>query len=376
MKNESLKFHSEYPGKIKVEPTHFFEGPEDLKVVYTPGMAYATEEIVNNQSDTHKYTWRKNAVAIVCDGTAVLGYGNIGPYAALPVMEGKSVILSHFAGLSAVPLCVKTQSAEEVIKLVKQIEPSFGGILLEDIKAPECFEIESRLKQELSIPVFHDDQHGTAVVSLAGLINSLVLVGKNAKDVKVVINGAGAAGIATGRLLSEYGFKNIVLLDSRGILSSKRSDLNDFKLKALEFSNKKDVSGDLMDAMQGADIFIGVSVRDLLHKEHIDQMNTDPIVFALANPVPEIMPEKAKQLGVTIIGTGRADYPNQVNNVLAFPGILKGAMDKGCQIDNKVLIRAAIGLAKCVKNPSVEKIIPGAFDEGVFDSVYQEIIKG
>ena len=344
-------------------------------MVYTPGMAYVTEEITNDKSDTYKYTWRKNSVAIVCDGTAVLGYGNIGPHAALPVMEGKSVVFSHFAGLSAIPLCVDTNSSEEIIKLVKQIEPSFGGILLEDIKAPECFEIESRLKQELSIPVFHDDQHGTAVVTLAALINSLELVDKNMADVKIVINGAGAAGIATGRLLSEYGFNNIILLDSRGILSRQRTDLNEFKLKALDFSNPNDVSGDLMEAMKDCDIFIGLSVSNLLEKAHIDQMTSDPIVFALANPVPEIMPEKAKELGVKIIATGRADYPNQVNNVLAFPGILKGAMDKGCQIDNKVLIKAAQGLAKCVKNPSADKVIPGAFDEGAFDSVYQEIIK-
>ena len=375
MQNESLKFHGEFPGKIQIVPTHPFNDQSDLQKVYTPGMAVATENIAETPENSFKYTWRKNSVAIVCDGTAVLGYGNIGPHAALPVMEGKSVIFSHFAGLSAIPLCVNTDSAEDVIKLVKQIEPSFGGILLEDIKAPECFEIESRLKKELSIPVFHDDQHGTAVVTLAALINALPLVSKNVDEVKIVINGAGAAGIATAKLLHDYGFENIILLDSRGILSSEREDLNEFKQKALDFTNSENISGDLLTAMQGSDVFIGVSVRDLLEKEHIDAMNENPIVFALANPVPEIMPEKAKELGVTIIGTGRADYPNQVNNVLAFPGILKGAMDKGCQIDNSVLIKAAVGLAKCVSDPSHDKVIPGAFDPGVFESVYQEIIK-
>lgn len=374
MKEKSLKFHSEFPGKIAIKPNHKFESQEDLKMVYTPGMAFATEEITKDPSKSMEYTWRKNAVAILCDGTAVLGYGNIGPHAALPVMEGKSVVFSHFAGLSAVPMCVKTNSASEVIKLATQIEPSFGGILLEDIKAPECFEIEKTLKQTLGIPVFHDDQHGTAVVTLAALINSLPLVGKQVSEVKIVINGAGAAGIATARLLNDYGFKNIILLDSKGILSSKRTDLNEFKSAALEFTNSEDVEGDLLAAMQDSDVFIGVSVRDLLKREHIQAMNADPIVFALANPVPEIMPEQAAEFGVKIIGTGRADYPNQVNNVLAFPGILKGAMDKGCQIDNTVLIKAATGLAKCVKNPTYDKVIPAAFDPGVFDSVYNEIV--
>ena len=374
MQVESLNFHSEYNGKIRVNPTHEFQNHDDLKMVYTPGMAYAVEEIARDPKLSFKYTWRSKSVAILCDGTAVLGYGNIGPEAGLPVMEGKSVIFQHFAGLSAIPMCVRTNSAQEVITLAKQIEPSFGAIQLEDIKAPECFEIERILKKELSIPVFHDDQHGTAVVTLAGLINSLKIVSKTKEQVKVVINGAGAAGLATAKLLFDYGFKNIILLDSRGILSSQREDLNKYKIEALDYSNPEDISGDLDLALQNADIFIGVSVRDLLTQKHIESMNSQPIIFALANPVPEIMPEKALEYGAAIIATGRADYPNQVNNVLAFPGIVKGAMDSGSQINNQLLINAAIGLSKCVKNPTSEKIIPGAFDEGVFDSVYKEIV--
>jgi len=374
MQVESLNFHSEYNGKIRVNPTHEFQNHDDLKMVYTPGMAYAVEEIARDPELSFKYTWRSKSVAILCDGTAVLGYGNIGPEAGLPVMEGKSVIFQHFAGLSAIPMCVRTNSAQEVITLAKQIEPSFGAIQLEDIKAPECFEIERTLKKELSIPVFHDDQHGTAVVTLAGLINSLKIVSKTKEQVKVVINGAGAAGLATAKLLFDYGFKNIILLDSRGILSSTREDLNKYKIEALEYSNPEDISGDLDLALQNADIFIGVSVRDLLTQKHIESMNSQPIIFALANPVPEIMPEKALEYGAAIIATGRADYPNQVNNVLAFPGIVKGAMDSGSQINNQLLINAAVGLSKCVKNPTPEKIIPGAFDEGVFDSVYNEIV--
>jgi len=374
MQVESLNFHSEFNGKIRVNPTHEFKNQEDLKMVYTPGMAYAVEEIARDPDLSFKYTWRSKSVAILCDGTAVLGYGNIGPEAGLPVMEGKSVIFQHFAGLSAIPMCVRTNSAQEVITFAKQIEPSFGAIQLEDIKAPECFEIERTLKKELSIPVFHDDQHGTAVVTLAGLINSLKIVSKTKEDVKVVINGAGAAGLATAKLLFDYGFKNIILLDSRGILSSQREDLNKYKIEALEHSNPEDISGDLDLALQNADIFIGVSVRDLLTQKHIESMNSQPIIFALANPVPEIMPEKALEYGAAIIATGRADYPNQVNNVLAFPGIVKGAMDSGSQINNQLLINAAVGLSKCVKNPTSEKIIPGAFDEGVFDSVYNEIV--
>ena len=374
MQVESLNFHSEFNGKISVNPTHEFKNHEDLKMVYTPGMAYAVEEIARDPELSFKYTWRSKSVAILCDGTAVLGYGNIGPEAGLPVMEGKSVIFQHFAGLSAIPMCVRTNSAQEVITLAKQIEPSFGAIQLEDIKAPECFEIERKLKKELSIPVFHDDQHGTAVVTLAGLINSLKIVSKTKEDVKVVINGAGAAGLATAKLLFDYGFKNIILLDSRGILSSTREDLNKYKIEALEYSNPEDISGDLDLALQNADVFIGVSVRDLLTQKHIESMNSQPIIFALANPVPEIMPEKALEYGAAIIATGRADYPNQVNNVLAFPGIVKGAMDSGSQINNQLLINAAVGLSKCVKNLTPEKIIPGAFDEGVFDSVYNEIV--
>ena len=375
MQEKSLKFHSELSGKIKIIPTHEFKDHDDLKMVYTPGMAYAVEEIARDPKLSFKYTWRSKAVAILCDGTAVLGYGNIAPEAAIAVMEGKSVIFEHFAGLSAIPMCVRTQSAEEVIKLAKQIEPSFGAIQLEDIKAPECFEIERTLKKELSIPVFHDDQHGTAVVTLAGLINSLPLVNKTKEDIKIVINGAGAAGLATAKLLDKYGFKNIVILDSRGILSSDRNDLNKYKIEALEFSNPENISGDLDLALQNADVFIGVSVRDLLTKKHIESMNSKPIIFALANPVPEIMPEKALEYGAFIIGTGRADYPNQVNNVLAFPGIVKGAMDSNSQISEELLVNAAIGLAKCVEKPTPEKIIPGAFDKGVFESVYNEIVK-
>ena len=374
MKDKALEFHREFNGKIKISATHDFKNQEDLKMVYTPGMAYAVEEISEDVSKSYEYTWRKNSVAILCDGTAVLGYGNIGPEAALPVMEGKSVVFSHFAGLSAIPMCVKTETAEDVIKLAKQIEPSFGAIQLEDIKAPECFEIERTLKKELSIPVFHDDQHGTAVVTLAGLINSLKLTNKQAGSVKVVINGAGAAGLATARLLFEYGFKNILLLDSKGIISSNRTDLNKYKMEALEFSNKENLDGTLDDALVGADVFIGVSVRNLLQQKHVQSMADKPVIFALANPVPEIMPEEAKQYGAFIIATGRADYPNQVNNVLAFPAIVKGAMDKGCQISNEVLIKAGIGLAKCVEEPSVDRIIPAAFDKGVFDSVYTEIV--
>ena len=374
MQSESLNFHAELNGKIKINPTHEFKNHDDLKMVYTPGMAYAVEEIAKDSMLSFKYTWRSKSVAILCDGTAVLGYGNIGPEAALPVMEGKSVIFQHFAGLSAIPMCVKTSSSQEVIKLAKQIEPSFGAIQLEDIKAPECFEIERTLKKELSIPVFHDDQHGTAVVTLAGLINSLHLVNKTKEQVKVVINGAGAAGLATAKLLHDYGFSNIILLDSRGILSSDRQDLNKYKKEALDYSNTNNISGNLDSALENADIFIGVSVRDLLTKNHIQSMNEKPIIFALANPIPEIMPEQALEYGAYIVATGRADYPNQVNNVLAFPGIVKGAMDSGSQIDNHLLINAAIGLSKCVSNPTPDKIIPGAFDEGVFETVYREIL--
>ncbi len=373
MQEEALEYHR--GGKIQLEAKHKLENQADLQLTYTPGMGYAAEAIIEDQTKSFEYSWRQSAVAIVCNGTAVLGYGNVGPEAALPVMEGKSVVFKRFAELNAIPLCIKETEPEAIVKFCHQIQPSFGGILLEDIKAPECFEIERQLKNTLAIPIFHDDQHGTAVVVLAGLLNSLKLTQQTADSLKIVINGAGAAGLATARLLHEYGFKDITLLDSKGIVCRQRADLNKYKTESLEYTNQENISGQLIDALDQADIFIGLSKANLLGEAEIAAMKPEPIVFALANPVPEIMPDLAKKLGVKIIATGRADYPNQVNNVLAFPGILKAAMDKKSQINNKMLIAAAEGLAACVENPSFEKIIPMAFDQGVFDSIYQAIMQ-
>ena len=309
-------------------------------------------------------------VAVISDGSAVLGLGNIGPDAALPVMEGKSLLFKKFANIDSIPLVLNTQNTEEIIATVKALAPSFAGINLEDISAPRCFEIEKRLSRELDIPVFHDDQHGTAIVVLAGLINALKISGRNKEQVRIVVNGSGAAGVAIIKLLNEYGFRHLLVCDSKGIISHDRTDLNITKKKLLKFTNSDSVTGSLMNALAQADIFIGVSVAGLLTERHIKIMNEDPVVFALANPDPEIKPELAKELGVKIIATGRSDYPNQINNVLVFPGIFRGVIDGNKKvITEKMKIAAAEALAALVKDPSIEKIVPGPFDAGVMQAV-------
>ena len=366
----ALELHEKYKGKITTSLRDKEELNRDkLSAYYSPGVGAVSQAIAENPADLPKYTWTNNLVAVISDGSAILGLGNLGPKAAMPVMEGKALLFKHFADVDAVPIVLDVHEPEEIIATVKAITPSFGAINLEDIAAPKCFEIEERLKAELDIPVFHDDQHGTAVVVLAGLINAAKLTGRNLADCKFVVIGAGAAGTAIIKLLNLYGAKNIVAVDSRGIVGKSRTDLNAEKTALLEYVDASQ-SGSIEDAITDADVFIGVSRAGLLTPELVQKMAKDPIVFALANPVPEIMPDVAKQAGVAIIGTGRSDFPNQVNNSLAFPGIFRGALDHGVKkITDQHKLAAAEALANLVENPTVDKVVPTAFDEGVVEAI-------
>ncbi|MBF1039696.1 MAG: NADP-dependent malic enzyme [Candidatus Nanosynbacter sp.] len=366
----ALELHEKYKGKITTSLRDKEELNRDkLSAYYSPGVGAVSQAIAKNPADLPKYTWTNNLVAVISDGSAILGLGNLGPKAAMPVMEGKALLFKHFADVDAVPIVLDVHEPEEIIATVKAIAPSFGAINLEDIAAPKCFEIEERLKAELDIPVFHDDQHGTAVVVLAGLINAAKLTGRNLADCKFVVIGAGAAGTAIIKLLNLYGAKNIVAVDSRGIVGKSRTDLNAEKTALLEYVDASQ-SGSIEDAITDADVFIGVSRAGLLTPELVQKMAKDPIVFALANPVPEIMPDVAKQAGVAIIGTGRSDFPNQVNNSLAFPGIFRGALDHGVKkITDQHKLAAAEALANLVENPTVDKVVPTAFDEGVVEAI-------
>ena len=366
----ALELHEKYKGKITTSLRDKEELNRDkLSAYYSPGVGAVSQAIAENPADLPKYTWTNNLVAVISDGSAILGLGNLGPKAAMPVMEGKALLFKHFADVDAVPIVLDVHEPEEIIATIKAIAPSFGAINLEDIAAPKCFEIEERLKAELDIPVFHDDQHGTAVVVLAGLINAAKLTGRNLADCKFVVIGAGAAGTAIIKLLNLYGAKNIVAVDSRGIVGKSRTDLNAEKTALLEYVDASQ-SGSIEDAITDADVFIGVSRAGLLTPELVQKMAKDPIVFALANPVPEIMPDVAKKAGVAIIGTGRSDFPNQVNNSLAFPGIFRGALDHGVKkITDQHKLAAAEALANLVENPTVDKVVPTAFDKGVVEAV-------
>lgn len=373
---ESLQFHQDHSGKLEVRSKVPLDNRHDLSLAYTPGVARVCQEIFRDKNLARTYTIKKNSVAVVSDGSAILGLGNLGALAALPVMEGKAILFKEFGGVDAFPICLDTQDTEEIIKAVKQIAPVFGGINLEDISAPRCFEIEERLKKELDIPVMHDDQHGTAVVVLAGLINALKVRKSEVANVKVVINGAGAAGIAVTKLLAEFGFKNIVMCDSKGIISKDRLDLTIVKLEMLKITNLEQQTGSLIEALKMADIFVGVSAKKILSQEMVRSMRADPIIFALANPEPEITYQEAKDAGALVAATGRSDFPNQVNNVLAFPGIFRGALDNGVnQITDKMLISAAKALAGHVKDLSTESILPSALDKSVAAVIAGSILK-
>ena len=366
----ALELHEKYKGKITTSLRDQEELDRDkLSAYYSPGVGAVSQAIAENPADLPKYTWTNNLVGVISDGSAILGLGDLGPKAAMPVMEGKALLFKHFANVDAVPVVLDVHDTEEIIATVKAIAPSFGAINLEDIAAPKCFEIEERLKAELDIPVFHDDQHGTAVVVLAGLINAAKLTGRNLTDCKFVVIGAGAAGTAIIKLLHLYGARNIVAVDSRGIVGASRTDLNAEKTALLEYVDDSQ-DGSIDDAITDADVFIGVSRAGLLTSELVQKMAKDPIVFALANPVPEIMPDVAQEAGVAIIATGRSDFPNQVNNSLAFPGIFRGALDHGVKkITDQHKLAAAKALAGLVENPTVDKIIPTAFDAGVVEAV-------
>lgn len=365
----SIELSKKLGGKIEIKSKKKLT-KETLPVLYTPGVAAVSLVVAKNKKLAFEYTIRKNAVAVVSDGSAVLGLGNIGPEGALPVMEGKALLFKELAGVDAFPIVLDTQDTEEIIKIVKAIALTFGGINLEDISAPRCFEIEERLKKEMDIPVMHDDQHGTAIVVLAGLINALKVVKKDIKKVKIVISGAGAAGIAITKLLLKYGAKNIILADSQGIIHKERENLNEAKKELVHFTNIHNVMGMLHHALVGADVFIGVSAPNILKKEDILKMNRKPIVFAMSNPVPEILPEEARKGGAYVIATGRSDYPNQINNVLAFPGIFRGALDtRTRQITDAHKLKAAKAIAALVKKPTCDRIIPEALDKNAAKKV-------
>ncbi len=369
---KAIKLHEEWNGKINTTPKCKVRSREDLAIAYTPGVAEPCKASAENNDDAYKYTIKANTVAVVSDGSAVLGLGNIGAHAAMPVMEGKAVLFKEFGGINAFPICLDTQDTEEIIRTVMNIAPAFGGINLEDISAPRCFEIETRLKELLDIPVFHDDQHGTAIVVLAGIINALKVVNKEKENCRIIVNGAGSAGIAISRLLLRYGFPDVILCDKSGILSRKSENLNWMQKEMMEITNLSEKEGSLADAFAGADIFVGVSAPGIVTEEMVTSMNQDAILFAMANPVPEIMPDLAKKAGARIVGTGRSDFPNQVNNVVAFPGIFKGALEgRASQITEEMKLAAAIAIASLVPEEklSEDNIMPEAFDPQVADVV-------
>lgn len=370
----ALQKHKELKGKISISTRDVVDSKDKLSTYYTPGVAAVSSYVAEHPEETRDYTWLNNNIAVISDGSAVLGLGNIGPYGALPVMEGKCMLFKQFANIDAVPIVLDVHTADEIVAAIKAIAPSFGGINLEDIAAPICFEVEDRLAAALPIPVMHDDQHGTAVVALAGIINACKVTKRNLSDTKIVIAGAGAAGVAIAKLLYKYAEPTIIAVDSKGIISSARSDLNEAKRRLLEFTNKDSVEGTLADALMDADIFIGVSQPKLLTIDMVKSMHNDAIIFAMANPVPEIMPDEARAAGAAVVATGRSDFPNQVNNSLAFPGIFRGALDNRVrQITDEHKIAAAEVLAALVENPSPDKIIPGPFDTGIVTAVSQAI---
>jgi len=373
---KALKAHEGWNGKLEIVAKAKVNNREDLALAYTPGVAEPCRRIAKNKEEVYKYTMKKNTVAVITDGTAVLGLGDIGPEAAMPVMEGKAVLFKEFAGIDAIPICLDTKDTQEIIKTIKYLAPTFGGINLEDISAPRCFEIEEELKKQLDIPVFHDDQHGTAIVVLAGIINSLKIVNKNKEDIKVVVNGAGSAGIAITKLLLTYGVKNIILCDKVGILNKEIPNMNFAQKQMCEVTNNENKKGTLKDALVLADVFVGVSAPNIVTKEMISSMAKDSIIFAMANPVPEIDPNLAKEAGAKIIGTGRSDFPNQVNNVLVFPGIFKGALECRTQITDNMKIAAAKAIANMINDSDINEnnILPQPFAKGVAENVAKAII--
>ena len=374
---KALQLHEEWNGKFETTPKMKIQTREDLALAYTPGVAEPCKVIAKDKEAAYKYTIKSNTIAVVSDGSAVLGLGNIGAHAAMPVMEGKAVLFKEFGNVNAVPICLDTQDTEEIIKTVVNIAPAFGGINLEDISAPRCFEIETRLKEILDIPVFHDDQHGTAIVVLAGIINGLKVTGKTKEDCQVVVNGAGSAGVAITKLLLTYGFKHVTMCDKSGILSKTSEGLNWMKQSMMEVTNLENKTGSLADALRGADIFVGVSAPNIVTADMVKTMNKDAIIFAMANPVPEIMPDVAKAAGARVVGTGRSDFPNQVNNVIAFPGIFKGALEgRARQITEDMKLAAALAIANLVPDDEVSdvNILPEAFDPRVADVVSKAVI--
>lgn len=379
LRDEALEMHRKNQGKLEVSPKVKVTNKEELSLAYSPGVAEPCKEIHEDPRKVFEYTMKSNTVAVVTDGTAVLGLGNIGAEASIPVMEGKAVLFKSFSGIDGVPIALNTTDTEEIINTVKLLEPNYGGINLEDISAPRCFEIEERLKKETKIPVFHDDQHGTAIVTVAGMINALRIVDKDLSDIKVVLNGAGAAGIAIIKLLYSYGVRNMIMCDSKGAIYEGRSfGMNDTKAYVAKWTNRDKIDGSLNDVIEDADVFIGVSVADLLSKEMVESMADDPIIFAMANPNPEINPDDAKEAGAKVIGTGRSDFPNQINNVLAFPGIFRGALDVEATHINEQMKRAAVeAIADLIKpdelNP--DYCIPAPFDSRVAPSVAREVAK-
>ena len=375
---ESLKLHEKNVGKISISSKVKVITRDDLSLAYTPGVAEPCRKIHENEENIYKYTSKGNLVAVVTDGTAVLGLGDIGPKAGLPVMEGKAILFKEFADVDAFPICLDTKNVEEIVKAVKLIAPGFGGINLEDISAPRCFEVEEKLKKELDIPVFHDDQHGTAIVVLAGIINALKVVNKKIEDIKVVVNGAGAAGTAISKLLLSTGVKNLIACDKVGILYRGIENVDDAKKELAKISNPENIKGNLADALKGADVFIGVSAPGIVNQDMVRSMNKDSILFAMANPTPEIMPEDAKAAGAKVVGTGRSDFPNQVNNVLAFPGIFRGALDvRAKEINEHMKIAAAYAIASMIKDEDLNEnnVIPYALDRSVAANVAEAIKK-
>ena len=373
---KALQMHEQWNGKLETTAKAHVNSREDLAIAYTPGVAEPCKVIAKDPEAAYKYTIKSNTVAVVSDGSAVLGLGNIGALAAMPVMEGKAVLFKEFGGVNAVPICLDTQDTEEIIRTVVNIAPAFGGINLEDISAPRCFEIETRLKELLDIPVFHDDQHGTAIVVLAGIINALKVTKKEKETCRVVVNGAGSAGVAITKLLLNYGFKDITMCDINGIISKDSENLNWMQKEMAKVTNLKNASGTLADALKDADIFVGVSAPGIVTKDMVASMNKDAILFAMANPVPEIMPDLAKAAGAKVVGTGRSDFPNQVNNVVAFPGIFKGALEgRASQITEEMKLAAAKAIAGLVPDEELSKdnILPQAFDPCVAETVSRAI---
>ncbi|MDY5540748.1 MAG: NADP-dependent malic enzyme [Lachnospiraceae bacterium] len=376
LNEKALKLHEQWHGKLETVSISPIHTREDLALAYTPGVAEPCKVIAKDPEAVYKYTMKSNTVAVISDGSAVLGLGNIGAYAAMPVMEGKSCLFKEFGGVNSVPICLATQDTEEIIQTVKNIAPGFGGINLEDISAPRCVEIEDRLKKELDIPVFHDDQHGTAIVVLAGIINALKVTGREKESCRIVVNGAGSAGIAITKLLLNYGFPDITMCDKAGIIHKNSENLNWMQKLMTEVTNLEGQTGTLADALKGADIFIGVSAPNIVTPEMVASMNKDSIIFAMANPVPEIMPDAAKAAGARVVGTGRSDFPNQINNVVAFPGIFKGALEgRATQITEEMKLAAALAIASLVPDEELneDNIMPEAFNPRVAEAVSQAV---